>query len=313
MCCWGHCPCPLSTERSLIYYAEAHAVIQVSFPQSQSIICCSLVTHNTSTLPHPPSAQCILEPVLLLALPISPSLRITLHKCFVETLVLKSRLIVIQLEQSTGPCSWIIIDTKGLSAGDLGERDSFGISSPFGNRFFKALSVMYSVHCCWRTDTLSSLLLFKLNPIAHLNRYHSSHPRNPWCCLSLEVKYSCKIPLSCFWKGVLFKTNSKHVEVTTSHPRCLQPVAHRMSKDFLQQMRLLLSTLLNCEKQKEMEAAADRVGLLCEFSADSRHWIWEWKTWRLVEMCSETSRLKWKKRQTALVHYTLYAHQVKMI
>lgn len=179
MYCWGHCPCPLSTKRSLIYYAKAHAVIQVSFLQSQSIICCSLVTHNSSTLPHPPGEQCILVLVLLLALPIFPSLRITLHKCFVETLVLKSRLIVIQLEQSTGPCSWIIIDTKGLSAGDLGERDSFGISSPFGNRFFKALSVMYSVHCCWHTDTLSSLLLFKLNPIAHLNCYHSTHPHNP--------------------------------------------------------------------------------------------------------------------------------------
>lgn len=121
-CCWAHCPRPLSAERSLIYYAKAHAVIQVSFLQSQSIICCSLVTQNANTLPHPPGAQFILVLVLLLALPIAPSLSITLHKYFVETLVLKSRLIVIQLEQSTGPCSWIIIDTKGLSAGDLGER-----------------------------------------------------------------------------------------------------------------------------------------------------------------------------------------------
>lgn len=197
-CCRALCPRPLSAERSLIYYAKAHAVIQVSFLQSQSIICCSLVTQYANTLPHPPGAQCILVLVLLLALPIAPSLRITLHKYFVETLVLKSRLIVIQLEQSTGPCSWIIIDTKGLSAGDLGERDSFGISSPFGNRFFKALNVMYSARCCWHTDTLSSLLLLKLNPIAHLNRYHFSHPRNPRCCLSLEVKYSCKMPRSCF-------------------------------------------------------------------------------------------------------------------
>lgn len=260
MCCYEHCPCPLSTTRSLICYAKAHTVIQVSFLQSQSIIYCSLIAHNTSTSPHLPGAQCILEVVLLLALPISTSLRITLHKCFVETLVLKSRLIVIQLEQSTGPCSWIIIDTKGLSAGDLGERDSFGISSPFGNRFFKALSVMYSVHCCWHTNTLSSLLLFKLNPIAHLNRYHSSHPHNPWCCLFLEVKYSCKIPLSCFWKGVLVKTNTKHVqddrESLPHHITSTVPLAcHSQNvQRFLEQMHILLCAekpLLNCEKQKE--------------------------------------------------------------
>lgn len=263
MCCWGHCPCPLSTKRSLIYYAEAHAVIQVSFLQSQSIICRSLVTHNTSTLPHSPGAQRILELVLLLALPISRSLRITLHKCFVETLVLKSRLIVIQLEQSTGPCSWIIIDTKGLSAGDLGERDSFGISSPFGNRFFKALSVMYSVLRCRHTDTLSSLLLFKLNPIAHLNRYHSSHPCNPWCCLSLKVKYSCKIALSRFWKGAPFKTNSKHVKVdrqSPSRPRVASsvPSACRPGKNFQ-------SERTSCFVQrnsivKPQEAESDPVG-----------------------------------------------------
>lgn len=259
MCCWGHCLCPISTKRSLIYYAKAHTVIQVSFLQSQSIICCSLITHSTSTLPHLPGAQCILVLVLLLALPISPSLRITLHKCFVETLVLKSRLIVIQLEQSTGPCSWIIIDTKGLSAGDLGERDSFGISSPFGNRFFKALSVMYSVHCCWHTDTLSSLLLFKLNPIAHLNRYHSSHPCNPWCCLSLGVKYSCKIPLSRFWKGVLFKTNSELVEddrqSLSQHMTSMVRLGCRLLNigRFLKQMHLLLvleeKALLKCAMQ----------------------------------------------------------------
>lgn len=45
-------PWPHSSEPGFIYNAKPPSVIQVSFLQSQSIICCSLVTDNT--LPHRP-------------------------------------------------------------------------------------------------------------------------------------------------------------------------------------------------------------------------------------------------------------------